>query len=452
MANSSDLKSLLGFLPELKDKTVLQLGSDKACTKLLADRCVKSLVVVDSNQESLTKNQTANANCSNVVYLKKSLKEVDTNHNQFDLIYSDSNFIDFSDERIQIAVEKSLKILNANGLLLIRESFDEKAMSPIKLVDLVQSKVIQENGTNFCYDIVFVKPKKALTLLQSETTQTEVTDDKMSFLFVKKQTSDFNGFNTLKDFMDNKQYTRNGVLRYEQIFGAGYVSTGGLITTEKFFKEFDLKKDQKVLDVGCGIGGGDFLLSKQFGVDVLAMDLSANMIGIAWERAVEHQDLNVQFEIGDIKLQKYPSNTFDMIYSRDTILHIDNKEQLFANFKDWLKPGGKVFITDYCCGPKPWSTHYAAYVASRGYSLLTPEEYGALFSKLGFKNVVAENVTPFFVEMLKLEKEKLTAMKEKFVAEFSEKDFDDLINGWNEKLVRCGEGHQVWGKISCEKE
>ena len=50
-----------------------------------------------------------------------------------------------------------------------------------------------------------------------------------------------------------------------------------------------------MLDVGCGIGGGDFLMSEQFGVDVLAMDLSANMIGIAWERAHEHQDLNVNF-------------------------------------------------------------------------------------------------------------------------------------------------------------
>lgn len=41
----------------------------------------------------------------------------------------------------------------------------------------------------------------------------------------------------------------------------------------------------------------------------------------------------VQFEIGDIKRQNYPDNTFDMIYSRDTLLHIDGKEKLFAKFK-----------------------------------------------------------------------------------------------------------------------
>ena len=53
----------------------------------------------------------------------------------------------------------------------------------------------------------------------------------MSILFVKIQLENHNGFKTLKEFMDNKQYTRNGVLRYEKIFGEGFVSTGGIDTT-----------------------------------------------------------------------------------------------------------------------------------------------------------------------------------------------------------------------------
>lgn len=62
--------------------------------------------------------------------------------------------------------------------------------------------------------------------------------------------------------MDHKQYSRNGVLRYEKIFGAGFVSTGGLDTTTRFLAELDIKPNQKVLDVGCGIGGGDFLIAE----------------------------------------------------------------------------------------------------------------------------------------------------------------------------------------------
>jgi phosphoethanolamine N-methyltransferase len=33
-------------------------------------------------------------------------------------------------------------------------------------------------------------------------------------------------------FLDNQQYSANGILRYERIFGPGFVSTGGLDTTK----------------------------------------------------------------------------------------------------------------------------------------------------------------------------------------------------------------------------
>ena len=40
------------------------------------------------------------------------------------------------------------------------------------------------------------------------------------------------GFLTFQQFLDNKQYTRRGILRYEKMFGEGFVSTGGLSTTK----------------------------------------------------------------------------------------------------------------------------------------------------------------------------------------------------------------------------
>ena len=59
-----------------------------------------------------------------------------------------------------------------------------------------------------------------------------------------------------------------------------YFFSSGIDTTTKFFQEYDLnlKKNQKVLDVGCGIGGGDFFIaevSKNRGIIFIALrDLS----------------------------------------------------------------------------------------------------------------------------------------------------------------------------------
>lgn len=92
-------------------------------------------------------------------------------------------------------------------------------------------------------------------------------------------------------------------------------------TTQEFVKMLDLQPGQRVLDVGCGIGGGDFYMAENFDVSVVAIDLSVNMISLALERAIGRH-CAVQFEIADCTKKEFPVNTFDVIYSRDTLLHI----------------------------------------------------------------------------------------------------------------------------------
>jgi phosphoethanolamine N-methyltransferase len=90
-------------------------------------------------------------------------------------------------------------------------------------------------------------------------------------------------------FLDEQQYTRNGILRYEKIFGEDFVSTGGKETTVEFVEMLNLRKFQKVLDVGAGIGGSAFLMKRKYGAHVIGIDLSKNMIDIANERAAKHK-------------------------------------------------------------------------------------------------------------------------------------------------------------------
>lgn len=47
-----------------------------------------------------------------------------------------------------------------------------------------------------------------------------------------------------RNFLDTSQYNRTGILRYERIFGEGFVSTGGIETTKHFLELLDLKPGQ----------------------------------------------------------------------------------------------------------------------------------------------------------------------------------------------------------------
>src|SRR5262249_41822071 len=101
---------------------------------------------------------------------------------------------------------------------------------------------------------------------------------------------------------NNGQYTRKGILRYEKIFGDGYVSTGGPETTQYLCSKLvdALRPGVKVLDVGSGIGGAMFDLARQYGASVTGIDLAPEMVAIARERAAKEGALDATFVLGDI--------------------------------------------------------------------------------------------------------------------------------------------------------
>merc|ERR1711894_277377 len=73
--------------------------------------------------------------------------------------------------------------------------------------------------------------------------------------------------NCTQDFLNAGQYKRNGILRYERVFGHTFVSTGGLTTTKDIVDPIGLKPGMKVLDIGCGTGGSAFYMAKNFGCE-----------------------------------------------------------------------------------------------------------------------------------------------------------------------------------------
>ncbi|KAI3923859.1 hypothetical protein MKW92_007831 [Papaver armeniacum] len=254
-----------------------------------------------------------------------------------------------------------------------------------------------------------------------------------------------------QQFLDNVQYKCTGILRYERVFGEGYVSTGGFETTKEFVEKLELKPGQKVLDVGCGIGGGDFYMAEDFGAEVVGIDLSVNMVSFALERAIGRK-CSVEFEVADCTKKTYPDETFDVIYSRDTILHIQDKPALFRNFFKWLKPGGKVLISDYCKSAGPPSTDFGEYIKQRGYDLHDVEAYGQMLTDAGFVDVIAEDRTEQFMKVLQRELDAVEKDKEKFIADFSEADYNDIVGGWKAKLDRTASGEQRWGLFFAKKK
>ncbi|MGA8259193.1 MAG: methyltransferase domain-containing protein, partial [Arenicellales bacterium] len=194
-----------------------------------------------------------------------------------------------------------------------------------------------------------------------------------------------------EEFLDSEQYTERSIRAYEEVYGRDFVSPGGERMARELIGRLGLEPGSRVLDAGCGLGGSAFLMAREYGARVDAMDLSQNMIDMARRRCEEHGlDGRVALEHGDCLALDRPER-YDAIYSRDVFLHIHDKPRLFKVLLAALRPGGRLLFTDYCCGEKPWSDEFSRYVEDRAYSLHTLPEYEGLLRTAGFVDVASHD-------------------------------------------------------------
>jgi phosphoethanolamine N-methyltransferase len=252
---------------------------------------------------------------------------------------------------------------------------------------------------------------------------------------------------TKPKFDNNGQYSRTSILRYEKIFGEDYISTGGVETTLDLCRRLagSLRAGTRVLDVGSGIGGAAFHLARSFEARVTGIDLAEEMVAIALDRAAERGLADdVSFILGDVLETSFPEK-FDIIWSRDALMHIPDKPALFSRLHDLLADGGRIVITDYARGKTPASAAFEDYIAKTGYHVVEPKQYGRLLQGAGFVDVIVDDATNTFVEILRRESKRLIDHRSLFLSSFTEEDLNYLVERWAMKERFCQAGDMKWG-------
>lgn len=81
------------------------------------------------------------------------------------------------------------------------------------------------------------------------------------------------------------QYPEATVARLELLWGEGFLSVGGPAEVSAICRGVDLH-GLDILDIGCGIGGVDILLVKDYGAaSVLGLDVSEHLLDLGRARA-----------------------------------------------------------------------------------------------------------------------------------------------------------------------
>ncbi|MET4805930.1 methyltransferase domain-containing protein [Limibacillus sp. MBR-115] len=192
-----------------------------------------------------------------------------------------------------------------------------------------------------------------------------------------------------------EEYSDSLIDFLEVVWGEGYLSPGGGEEVSRILEGLSLA-GRRVLDIGCGSGGIAMELVTRYAAGaVVGIDVEAGVLKRA-ETRIAAAGLADRITLRKVAPGPLPfkETAFDIVFSKDSMIHIPDKEALFADVFRVLKPGGWFVASDWLISHdgEP-SDDMKAYVALEGLSfgMASPQRYAKALESAGFVEVALSN-------------------------------------------------------------
>lgn len=221
----------------------------------------------------------------------------------------------------------------------------------------------------------------------------------------------------------------------EAIWGEGYLSPGGPEEVARVLENIDLK-GRRVLDIGCGSGGITASLVRDYGAGaVVGVDVEepvcASARDLARRQGVADRVTIRLVEPGPLP---FPDETFDVVFSKDSIVHIADKESLARDVWRVLRPGGWFVASDWLTSndgtPSPAMAYYLK-CEDLDFGMASPQRYEAALKAAGFRDIALRDRNPWYRAEAARELARLTGPERaKFEALTSTDEIAGQIRTW----------------------
>ena len=230
------------------------------------------------------------------------------------------------------------------------------------------------------------------------------------------------------------------------LWGEGYLSAGGPAEADRVLAGIDLA-GKRVLDFGCGAGGITLHLAKTCGpAEIVGYDVEQPVIERA-RAAAAAAGLSAVARFVSARPGRLPfgDGEFDIVFSKDAMIHVPDKEALFAELYRVLRPGGTFAASDWLIGhdDEP-SRDMKDYLAAEGLSfgMASSRHYLKAMAAAGFVNATAACRNAWYRDVARGELERLEGpLYAAAVAAVGEAYVQKNIRTWSamQKVLDSGE-------------
>lgn len=207
------------------------------------------------------------------------------------------------------------------------------------------------------------------------------------------------------------EYDDTLVAMLEIIWGKGFLSPGGAEEVALLLAEEDIS-GSKVIDIGCGIGGVDVLLIREHGAaSVTGVDIEQPVLDRATARAeAEGLSDRLTYKLVAPGPLPFSPESCEVVFSKDAMIHIPDKEALFADVFRLLRPGGLFIASDWMRRddnpPTPEMEHYLE-VEGLNFGMASPDRYAEALEKAGFIDIRLRDRNSWYSDLSRREYEQM---------------------------------------------
>lgn len=176
-----------------------------------------------------------------------------------------------------------------------------------------------------------------------------------------------------------------------EISGIEILHPGGYKLTQRTAEICNLRPGMKVLDVSSGRGTQAIFYAQKYGVEVVGLDISQDMIDTAEAKARESGIAEkVRFVLGDSQELPFEDNSFDVAINECAVGIPDDSQKVLDEMVRVVKPGGAIAIHE-STWTKQLSKDEKEEIAERyGTTPLEFDEWTEMLKTAGATNIVSE--------------------------------------------------------------